>query len=404
MESACSPQSEWITEQQAESAIPRNLAKRFAAEYGGAPRVFRAPGRVNLIGEHTDYNDGFVLPAAIDSYIWIAIGPRDDEVLELCSENLQQKARIWLDEPNPRAKSNWSDYVQGVVVMLQAGGIRVRGANLLIRSGLPSGAGLSSSAALEVSSGLALLAMSGQSLKLLDIAKLCQRAENDFVGMRCGIMDQFAACFGRAGHALLLDCRSLEYHPLPLPPGLSMVICNTMVKHEHAGGAYNARRAECEKGVRLLQQKLPGIEALRDVSLAELEAHLRDLPDSVYRRCRHVLTENARVLNTVTALRDGDLTALGKNLVASHRSLRDDFEVSCQELDVMVELALQSDGVLGARMTGGGFGGCTINFVHAEKVKAFCESVSTGYHQATGKTPDIYVSKAGAGAAEIAGH
>ena len=390
-----------MTKQKSESAIPEKLAERFAARYGGEARVFCAPGRVNLIGEHTDYNDGLVLPAAIDSYIWIAVGLREDEVLEVCSENLQQEAQISLNERNPRAKKKWSDYVQGVAVMLHAAGIHLRGANLLIHSGLPSGAGLSSSAALEVSSALALLAISGQSLEPLEIAKLCRRAENDFVGTRCGIMDQFAACLGRAGHALLLDCRSLEYRALPLPPNLTMVICNTMVKHEHAGGGYNTRRAECEEGVRLLQRKLPGIKALRDVSLPELEAHQRDLPDSVYRRCRHVVTENTRVLSTVTALRDGDLTALGKNLAASHRSLRDDFEVSCHELDVMVELALRSDGVLGARMTGGGFGGCTINLVHTERVNAFCESVSTGYQQATGKIPDIYVSKAGAGAAEI---
>jgi galactokinase len=378
-----------------------NLAATFSEKFGGIPRVFRAPGRVNLIGEHTDYNDGFALPAAIDRYTWVAIGPRNDAALHVFSENLQQAAEINLHEKNPVAKNRWPDYVQGVAVMLQASGVELRGADLLIQSNVPSGSGLSSSAALEVSVGTALLAQANQEIAKIELAKLCQRAENDFVGARCGIMDQFAACFARAGHAILLDCRSLEGASLPLPANISIVICNTMVKHEHSGGEYNARRAQCEEGVELLKKWNPRVNALRDVSIGELEAHRSDLSKVIYRRCRHVISENARVLDTVKALREKHLTAIGSLLAESHRSLREDFEVSCRELDVMVDLARKCEGIIGARMTGGGFGGCTINFVETEQVEAFCESISAGYKTATRKTPEIYVSSAGEGASEI---
>jgi galactokinase len=378
-----------------------NLAAAFSKRFGGISRVFRAPGRVNLIGEHTDYNDGFALPAAIDRYTWVAIGPRSDASLHVFSENLKQAAEIDVHEKNPVAQNRWSDYVQGVAVMLQASGIKLRGANLLIHSDVPSGSGLSSSAALEVSVGKALLAIADREIGLLELAKLCQRAENEFVGARCGIMDQFAACFGRAGHAILLDCRSLQGSALPLPANISMVICNTMVKHEHSGGEYNARRAQCEEGARLLKNWNPAVKALRDVSLNDLEAHRVDLPEVIYRRCRHVIGENARVLDTVKALREENPAAIGNLMAESHRSLRDDFEVSCKELDMMVELAGKAEGTIGARMTGGGFGGCSINLVESAKVETFRGFVSSGYAQATGKTPDIYVSAAGDGASEI---
>jgi galactokinase len=378
-----------------------NLTGAFSEKFGGTPRVFRAPGRVNLIGEHTDYNDGFALPAAIDRYTWVAIGPRNDAALNVFSENLQQATEINLHEKNPVAKNHWQDYVQGVAAMLQASGIELRGANLLIRSNVPSGSGLSSSAALEVSVGKALIANANREIRPLELAKLCQRAENEFVGARCGIMDQFAACFARAGHAILLDCRSLEGAALPLPANISMVICNTMVKHEHSGGEYNARRAQCEEGVQLLKKWNPRVNALRDVSLGEMEAHRSDLPEVIYRRCRHVISENVRVLDAVKALRENNLTAIGSLMAESHRSLRDDFEVSCRELDVMVDLARKCEGIVGARMTGGGFGGCTINLVETAQVEAFGESMSASYKKTTGKTPEIYVSSAGEGANEI---
>lgn len=377
------------------------LLAAFGRVFGGAARLFRAPGRVNLIGEHTDYNDGFALPAAIDRYTWVAIGPRAGQTLHVFSSNLNESAQFDLREENPTPRNHWSDYIRGVALMLERSGIALGGANLLIHSDVPGGAGLSSSAALEVSAGAALLAHANRELSKLELAKLCRRAENEFVGARVGIMDQFAACFGRARHAILLDCRTLEGTSLLLPAGVSMVICNTMVKHEHAGGEYNARRAQCEEGTRLFKMWHPQVQALRDVSLGDLEAHRAAFPDVIYRRCRHVITENARVLDTVRALRENNLPEIGSLMAASHVSLRGDFEVSCHELDVMVELAQKAKGVIGARMTGGGFGGCTINLVQSGQVEAFRDFVAAGYEESTGKTPEIYISSAGDGVSEI---
>jgi len=380
---------------------PLRLAQSFAARFASAPRIFRAPGRVNLIGEHTDYNDGFVFPAAIDLYTWTAVAPRNERKLRVYSENLDELSEIDLADSPPQPRDHWSDYVHGVAVMLQKAGVSVRGADMAVYSDVPSGAGLSSSAALEVSVASALLAVSGSTLPLAQIAKLCQRAENEFVGARVGIMDQFASCFGSEHHAILLDCRSLEYKRLPLPDTASMVICNTMVKHEHSGGEYNDRRAQCEEGVRLLKQRFPSIKALRDVSPAQLESHRGDLPELIYRRCRHIVTENARVVRTAEALQKGDLRAVGECMAESHMSMRDDYEISCRELDIMVDLANGREGLIGARMTGGGFGGCTINLVRIDAVEQFKTAMLSGYHHATGISSDIYVSNAGAGITEI---
>jgi galactokinase len=377
------------------------VKKIFAERYGGEPRVFRAPGRVNLIGEHTDYNDGFSLPAAIDLYTWIAIAPRKDAKLSIFSANLNESAEIDLDEKHPRAKKHWPDYLHGVALMLRDSGVALRGANLVIHSDVPSGSGLSSSAALEVSTAVAVLANASQSLGKLEIAKLCQRAENEFVGARCGIMDQFAACFGRAGHAILLDCRAVTGTLMPLPADVSLVTCNTMVKHEHSGGEYNARREQCEEGVRLLKKWYPTISALRDISLPELRSHENDLPPLIFRRCRHVIGENERVLSAVKAFQERDFAGAGRLMAESHASLRDDFEVSCRELDIMVWLAQRIEGVIGARMTGGGFGGCTINLVTSGRVEDFRSAVSSGYKSATGITPTIFVCNAGEGASEV---
>ena len=375
------------------------LADSFRQLFGQSPRVFRAPGRVNLIGEHTDYNDGFVMPAAIELSCWVAIAGREDRRLAIHSHNLQETAEVDLDQSQSKRGKRWSDYVQGVAVELERHGRRLRGANLLIHSEVQIGSGLSSSAAIEVASGLALLASSGVELDRLELARLCQRAENEFVGARCGIMDQFTACFGQAKHALLLDCRSLEYRRLPLPAGVELVICDSGVRHELAGGEYNARRAQCEAGVRVLARHRPEVRALRDASLDDLERNRSQLGEVVYRRCRHVVTENARVLQAAQALERGDLPDFGRLMGESHLSLRFDYEVSCPELDLLVELAGKQKGVYGARMTGGGFGGCTINLVEAGQVVAFRKAVSHGYREATGKTPKIYVSEA-AGAGE----
>jgi len=397
---------EKMTDQPSPSSIPVRLSRLFSKQFASAPRVFRAAGRVNLIGEHTDYNDGFVLPAAIDLYTWTAVAPRSDHRLQVFSENLDESAEIDLTAANPQPSDHWSDYVHGVALMLRRLGIPLRGADLAIFSDVPSGAGLSSSAALEVSVATALLAASEKSLPLVEIAKLCQRAENEFVGARVGIMDQFASCFGTADHAILLDCRSLDYQLLPLPAGVSMVICNTMVKHGHSGGEYNERRSECEEGVRLLKRYYPGIKALRDVTLAQLESQRTEvrrerIPDLIYRRCHHVISENERVLRAAEAMRKGDLATVGVGMAESHLSMKNDYQISCRELDIMVDLAQRLPGLIGARMTGGGFGGCTINLVHSAFVGDFRDDIRSAYRHATGIDAEMYVSAAGSGVTEL---
>ena len=366
-----------------------------------SPRTFRAPGRVNLIGEHTDYNDGFVMPAAINFSVFVRVWPREDRKLEIRSENFDDQIEFDLDEPNPAPRRHWSDYAVGVAVMLERAGYRLRGAHLQIRGEVPVGSGLSSSAAVEVATACALVANSNLTIDAHELALLCQKAENEFVGARVGIMDQFVALFGQVQRALLLDCRSLEFNLLPLPDTVNLVICNTMVKHALASSAYNERRAQCEAGVRHLAQFLPNVKALRDVTIEQLEQFGGDLPEVVYRRCRHVITENARVLAAAEALAQHDLKRFGELMAESHRSLRDDYEVSSRELNLMVELARTVEGVYGARMTGGGFGGCTVNLVDVGHVEQFKQSVPKGYQRIAKLNPEIYVCEPSNGAEEI---
>jgi len=372
------------------------LMEMFAERFGGPARVLRAPGRVNLIGEHTDYNDGFVMPAAIQLSTLAAVAARQDRLVRAASTNVDGEVSFDLDNTAAVPGRVWSDYVQGVALLLEQSGHRLRGADILFQSDLPNGGGLSSSAALEVSAALALLSVADLSLPLLEVARTCQRAESEFVGMHCGIMDQFAACFGRQDHAMILDCRSLACRHLPLPSSIRMVVCNTMVKHEHATGGYNLRRSDCEEGARIL-----GVTALREVTPAALQAHAGGMPEQVWRRCRHVVNENARVERAASALESGDLGEFGRLMGESHRSLRDDYEVSCPELDVMVELAAGMPGVYGARMTGGGFGGCTVNLVAAEQTDSFVLRISEDYRAATGVEASIHVCRAMPGAGEI---
>jgi len=381
---------------------PLQLLDEFKVRFGTAASIYRAPGRVNLIGEHTDYNDGFVLPAAIDFYCWAAVAPRRDRKLVIHSENFNETVEAGLDSLSPLGKKHWANYPLGVAWALAQAGKPLTGANLNISGEVPLGAGLSSSAAVEVASGFALLSQSGLAVDRAELAQLCQKAENEFVGARVGIMDQFVSCYGRASHALLLDCRSLQYEFVKLPPDLQLVICNTMVRHELASGEYNARRAECEEGVRILRIVLPQIRALRDVTLTQLEKHVRILPPKVFARCRHVITENARVKSAVEAFHRGESKALGPLMQDSHGSLRDDYEVSCRELDLMVEIAMAQPGLIGARMTGGGFGGCTINLVESAAVSEFRRNVAAKYSAKTGLTPEIYVSPASEGAQQMA--
>ena len=364
-------------------------------------RTFRAPGRVNLIGEHTDYNDGFVMPVAIDFSTWAQVSPLDSRKLQILSENYGEEIEVDLDDPALAPRDHWSDYPIGVAVVLERAGHRLRGARLELRGEVPIGSGLSSSAAIEVATACALVANSGLEIDRRELALLCQRAENEFVGARVGIMDQFVSLFGQEQKALLLDCRSLEYRLLPLPDNVRLIICNTMVKHALASSAYNERRAQCEAGVKHLAQFLPGITALRDVTSEQLEQYREGLPGVVYRRCRHVITENARVLAAGEALERGDLHGFGQLMGESHASLRDDYEVSVKELDLMVALAGTVDGVYGARMTGGGFGGCTVNLVRTEMVEEFRAHVSQSYEEITKLTPEIYICTAANGAEEI---
>ena len=363
-------------------------------------RTFRAPGRVNLIGEHTDYNDGFVMPAALNFSTFVSISQPSDGKLEIFSENFHESVSVDLTA-RPRPRGDWSDYVVGVALMLQAAGYTVRGARLNIRGEVPIGSGLSSSAAIEVATACALVAISEINIDRVELAKLCRRAENEFVGARVGIMDQFVSLHGQAKKALLLDCRSLDYELLPLSQEAHLVVCNTMVKHELASSEYNQRREECEAGVKHLAQVLPHITALRDVTLEQLEAYGKDLPDVIYRRCRHVITENERVLKAGDALKRHDLAEFGWLMYESHRSLRDDYEVSCPELDIMVDLASRIEGVYGARMTGGGFGGCTVNLVTNEHVAEFKRAIAAGYEQKTKLKPEIFVCETADGAREV---
>jgi galactokinase len=381
---------------------PHELQQHFEKLFGTRSRIFRAPGRVNLIGEHTDYNDGFVMPAAVAFSTYVAIAPRPDRKLVIHSEEFPGSFEFDLDHLPERRTGAWCDYVLGVAsVLQQGGGHSLRGANLLVHGEVPIGAGLSSSAAVEVAAAFALMSLNETQLPLPDVARLCQKAENTFVGAKVGIMDQFVSCTGKAGHALLLDCRSLEFQLVPIPGGLRLVVCNTMVKHDLATGAYNTRRAECEEGARLFATWNPAVRALRDVSLELLDRHLDDLPPVVGKRCSHVIRENQRTLDAARALTEGDLLRVGTLMRDSHNSLRDLYEVSCRELDIMVEAAHDLPGFVGGRMTGGGFGGCTVNLVRAEHAEDFAKRISERYLQQTGITAQVYLCAAEDGAGEL---
>lgn len=376
--------------------------RAFVETYGGEPRLFRAPGRVNLIGEHTDFNEGFVLPMAIEHSTLVAAAEGQGRRVRVRSLNLDEAAEFDLDQPGAPRRGVWLDYIEGVARALEDGGVRLRGADLVIHSDVPPGAGLSSSAALEVAVGLALSSVSGARVERVALALAGQRAEHTYVGTMCGIMDQFIAALGREGHALLIDCRTLEATPIPVDTTEALVvICDSRVRHELASSEYNARREECERGVELLAASLPGVRALRDVSVEDFARCEHLLPATVGRRCRHVVTENARTLDAAEALRRGDGAEFGWLMYESHRSLRDDFEVSCRELDVLVEAASGVEGVLGSRMTGGGFGGSTVSLVRREALDRFQNTVGALYHQATRLVPAFHVSEARAGAQEL---
>jgi galactokinase len=364
------------------------------------PRVFRAPGRVNLIGEHTDYNLGFVLPVALDMATYIAAAPSGDGKLRIYSEDRKEQREFDASGlAGMERTGSWTDYPIGVARELVHAGVGVEGANLLIRSTVPDGGGLSSSAALEVSSALALLG--GREFDRLELAKLCQRAERNFVGMPCGIMDQYISVFGRAHSAVEIDCRSLGHRLVKLPDGITFIAVNTMVKHALSGSAYHDRVRECAAAVEGIAAVYPDVRSLRDVSPGQFASVDALLPLVVARRAKHVVMEDARVNRFTEASASGDVTGMGKLMVESHRSLQHDYEVSCAELDFLVDAALAIDGVYGSRMTGGGFGGCTVTLLRVEAAAGFRAGIAQAYRQEFGVTPRIYSCEPSEGAGEV---
>ncbi len=378
------------------------LKTDFREMFGGAPRVFRAPGRVNLIGGHLDYNEGWVLPIAIDRSCLVGARVRSDRRLRIHSVQMQETIEFSLDDPRP-PKHHWSNYVRGVAWALGQAGQSIEGADLLISNDVPMGAGLSSSAALEVATAFGLLRLSGLEMDRVQLARTCQRAENEYVGMRCGIMDQLVACCGRRGHALLIDCRTLEIEPQPFDESrVAIVVANTMVKHVLAASSeYNRRRTECDDAVARVRTQRPDVRTLRDVSWAEIAETSSTWPENIRRRARHVTSEMHRVHAAAAALRKGDFVALGRLISEAHASLSSDYGVSSVELNLMVDLASKIPGLLGARMTGAGFGGCTINLVGANGASEFARKLAKSYEEQAGIRPEVYLCRASDGVEEL---
>jgi galactokinase len=371
------------------------------ADRAAAVRVVRAPGRVNLIGEHTDYNEGFVLPAAIDLELRIAYLPTADRRVELRRLDTGERDGFDLDTPRPKA-GTWLDYVAGTAWALTEAGHPLTGLRGVIGSTLPPNAGLSSSAAIELASAWAMLDHAAPAVDRFRLAQICQRAENGYVGVQSGLMDQFAESCGAADSALLLDCRSGEWRAIPLPPDIALVVCHTGSPRHLGRSEYNLRRSQCETAVAELARDDPTIRSLRDVSMEALVAAAGRVDPIAYRRAEHIVAENVRVLATVDALAAGDLVAVGRLFAESHASLRDLFEVSSPELDAMVEIASEVPGVVAARMTGAGFGGCTVNLVRPDAIAALQVAVETRYPARTGLTPRVLPVRATAGAGRMA--
>ncbi len=358
----------------ATQSMPESLQCTFRQQFGGSDglTIAMAPGRVNLLGDYTDINDGFVLPMVVDRGIWVAVRKREDRTVRIYSDKYDELVEYRLKEHPAPKPGSWASYVAGVIEELRLLGLVDGGFECAISGDLATGAGLSSSAALEVATAMAMQALFEFPMSAVEMVKLCQRVEHSYAHVFCGIMDQFAARIGKKDHALFLDCRTLEYRDVPMHLGdYRIVIVHSGVRRALAASAYNVRRAECARAVEFFRQIEGSVTALRDVSATMFEAHGDKLLPNIRRRCRHVITENERVLRAVDALSNGELAEFGALMTQSHDSLRDDFEVSCEELDALIEIAGRTDGVLGARMTGAGFGGCTVNLVHRDAVSEF---------------------------------
>jgi galactokinase len=380
---------------------PAVFRSKHLARYHAEPVVFAAPGRVNLIGEHTDYAEGFVMPAAINFATLAAISPRTDGKIAIYSENYDEERVFDAASLPAKGSKHWSDYPMGVVVILTGEGHKIPGFSLSILSDVPLGSGLSSSAAIEVATALAVLSLVGASYPLPVLARLCQRAENEFVGANCGIMDQFISANGKENHAMLLDCRDLSIQLAPIPANVALVIANTMVKHSVAGGDYPTRRAESEAACAVINGHRGHVPFLRDATLEDLDKWGNEMAPKSLLRARHVISENLRTVAASKALLKGDMKELGRLMAEAHRSYSKDFEGSCAEADIMVELANELPGLIGARLTGGGFGGCTINLVEQDKAKAFAEELGRRYAAKTGIQPEIHICHASGGAHRV---
>ena len=375
------------------------IEQTFQQTFGSPPEVVvRAPGRVNLIGEHTDYNDGFVLPAAIDRAITYAGRRRADRHVRVYSDDFKSSAEFDLDDIQKDRENTWSNFLRGVSKFLQADGHRLTGSDIAFGGDVPREAGLSSSAAVEVGATAFWNKLLGLGLDPVYVVKLSRRAENEFVGVPCGIMDQFISALGRRDHALFLDCRDLTYRHVPLRAGVKIVVCNSGVKRALAQSEYEVRLKQCRAAVAKIAATGRAVKSLRDVELSDLDAVRGTMDGLLWRRAHHVVSENQRTLEAVKVLQAGDLERFGELMNQSHESLRDDYEVSSKELDQLVELARRQPGVLGARMTGAGFGGCTVNLVRADAAEGFAQAVSRGYQEALGLPAEIYVCQASDGA------
>ncbi len=384
--------------------VPGEIIDGFRKQFQSAatPLLYRAPGRVNLIGEHTDYNLGYVFPIALEMACYIAIAPAAHGKLRIYSRDFQQESSIAVaDIASAKPRKEWSDYVFGVAQELTKAGFSIAPCDLYIASEVPTGSGLSSSAALEICTAVALLG--GREFPKVELAKLGQRAESQFVGMPCGIMDQYAAVFGHAGAALKIDCRSLGHEYVELPSDVCILAANSLVKHELGTSAYRERVAECQQAVAALRELDPKIESLRDVGLEFFERVQDSVPMVPRRRARHIISDTQRVVDLAAAARAHDLTEMGRLFVASHRSMQYDYQISCEEIDFMVDTAIQIPGVYGSRMTGGGFGGCTVNLVAPDAVAAFRQQLSTAYQDRYQKTPAFYDCRPAEGAGRVYG-